>query len=100
MLKTIDAAQSRSRFLFSVSIRCALKLTGLVRQRQIHESTKLYSAAGWGACFGGGPEFNQLSSEVPPKAIAAWKGPENETDVRKWILSYAILAPHSHNLQS
>jgi len=40
------------------------------------------------------------SSEMPPEALAAWKGPPSETDVRKWILSYAILAPHSHNLQS
>ncbi len=38
--------------------------------------------------------------EMPPEAIAAWQGPQQDTDVRKWILSYAILAPHSHNLQS
>jgi hypothetical protein len=60
MLKTIDTALSRSRFLFSVSIRSGFYLTGLVRQGQIHESTKLYPAAGWGACFSCGPEFNQL----------------------------------------
>jgi nitroreductase len=40
------------------------------------------------------------SSTVPPEAIAAWRAPVNETDVRRWILSHAILAPHSHNLQS
>jgi hypothetical protein len=32
--------------------------------------------------------------------VAAWQGPGNEQDVRRWILGYAILAPHSHNLQS
>jgi len=37
---------------------------------------------------------------VPPEAIAAWHGPGPESDLRRWILSYAILAPHSHNLQS
>jgi hypothetical protein len=37
---------------------------------------------------------------LPPQAIAAWQGPGNEPDVRRWILGYAILAPHSHNLQS
>jgi hypothetical protein len=37
---------------------------------------------------------------MPPAAIEAWKGPGDEPDVRKWILGYAILAPHSHNLQS
>jgi len=40
------------------------------------------------------------SREMPPEAIAAWQGPGPEPDVRKWILSYAILAPNSHNLQS
>jgi hypothetical protein len=37
---------------------------------------------------------------MPASAIAPWNGPQHETDVRRWILSYAILAPHSHNLQS
>lgn len=42
-----------------------------------------------------------LSSELPPEAVAAWQGPpDNVADVRRWILGYAILAPHSHNLQS
>ncbi|MDE2419134.1 MAG: twin-arginine translocation pathway signal protein [Burkholderiales bacterium] len=40
---------------------------------------------------------------MPPEAIEAWNGPGAALasgDVRQWILSYAILAPHSHNLQS
>ncbi|RZJ07350.1 MAG: twin-arginine translocation pathway signal protein, partial [Haliea sp.] len=41
------------------------------------------------------------SAQMPASAIAAWSGPPQETDdVRRWILGYAILAPHSHNLQS
>jgi hypothetical protein len=40
------------------------------------------------------------SQQMPADAIAAWKGPGAEPDVRRWILGYAILAPHSHNLQS
>jgi len=44
------------------------------------------------------------SPGMPPEAIEAWKGPDaavaNNPDVRHWLLSYAILAPHSHNLQS
>lgn len=50
----------------------------------------LSATAGLSAC----------SREMPAEAIAAWQGPKSDTDVRKWILSYAILAPHSHNLQS
>jgi hypothetical protein len=42
-----------------------------------------------------------LSSDYPPEAVEAWQGPRGDMgDVRHWILSYAILAPHSHNLQS
>src|SRR5512140_220704 len=42
-----------------------------------------------------------LSSDYPPEAVQAWRDAgREETDVRRWILSYAILAPHSHNLQS
>jgi hypothetical protein len=40
---------------------------------------------------------------MPAEAIEAWRGPALElaiSDVRRWLLSYAILAPHSHNLQS
>ncbi|WP_395667913.1 Acg family FMN-binding oxidoreductase [Rhodoferax sp.] len=43
------------------------------------------------------------SPTMPESAVEAWKGPAPElanTDVRRWILSYAILAPHAHNLQS
>jgi hypothetical protein len=40
------------------------------------------------------------SSDYPAEAVSAWQGPGNEADLRRWILSYAILAPHSHNLQS
>ena len=44
------------------------------------------------------------SSGMPPEAIEAWQGPGQDVaadaDVRRWLLSHAILAPHSHNLQS
>ncbi len=41
---------------------------------------------------------------MPGEAIEAWQGPTAavaaDQDLRRWLLSYAILAPHSHNLQS
>jgi hypothetical protein len=40
------------------------------------------------------------SQQMPADAVAAWKGPGSEPDARRWMLGYAILAPHSHNLQS
>jgi hypothetical protein len=38
--------------------------------------------------------------QMPAAAIAPWNGPGEQRDVRRWVLGYAILAPHSHNLQS
>jgi len=55
---------------------------------------------GGGVIFSATAGLTACKSEMPPEAIAAWQGPQPGTDVRKWILSYAILAPHSHNLQS
>ena len=40
------------------------------------------------------------SSAMPPEAIAAWQPPAEDLDIRRWVLSHALLAPHAHNLQS
>ena len=37
---------------------------------------------------------------MPDVAVQAWSTAGQESDLRRWILSYALLAPHSHNLQS
>ncbi len=39
------------------------------------------------------------SDAYPSEAVAAWQGPGNEPDVRRWALAHAILAPNSHNRQ-
>ena len=56
--------------------------------------------AGGGVVLAAAPALAGCSRSLPPEAIAAWQGPGEEADARRWILSYAILAPHSHNLQS
>ena len=40
------------------------------------------------------------SADLPAQALVAWQGPGAETDLRRWLLAHAILAPHSHNLQA
>lgn len=40
------------------------------------------------------------SSQLPAEALAAWLPPSPALDLRRWVLSHALLAPHSHNLQS
>jgi hypothetical protein len=61
----------------------------------------------WIQLVGGGvvlaaaaPLLRDYAEAVPEVAIAAWTPPKAEGDIRKWMLSYAILAPHAHNLQS
>lgn len=42
-----------------------------------------------------------LPGDYPAEAVQAWRDAgRDEPDVRRWILGHAILAPHSHNLQS
>ena len=56
--------------------------------------------AGGGIVLAAGAALGGCSRAYPPEATAAWNGPGNEADPRRWVLGYAILAPHSHNLQS
>lgn len=48
--------------------------------------------------------LSACSQPMPSEAIEAWCGPDaalaNAPDVRHWLLSYAILAPHSHSPKS
>jgi hypothetical protein len=50
-------------------------------------------AAGAGLLLGA-PTFG-----IPDSAVAAWRAPEPELELRRFVLSYAILAPNPHNLQ-
>jgi len=56
--------------------------------------------AGGGVVLAAGAGVAGCSGALPTEAVAAWQGPGPETDLRRWVLSHAILAPHSHNLQS
>ena len=40
------------------------------------------------------------SSDLPPEAIAAWRPPAADMDIRRWAISHALVAPHAHNLHS
>ena len=55
---------------------------------------------GGGVVAAAAAPLTACDSGPPPEALAAWQAPEQETDLRRWILAHAILAPHSHNLQS
>lgn len=56
--------------------------------------------AGGGVAVAAAVSLTACGQRMPAAAIAPWQGPPEESDVRRWILGYAILAPHSHNLQS
>ncbi len=55
---------------------------------------------GGGVIVAAGASGAGCSRGIPTEAVAAWQGPGDESDLRRWVLAYAILAPHSHNLQS
>ena len=55
---------------------------------------------GGGTVLAAAVPLSGCGSGIPPAAVAAWNGPGAEPDLRRWILAHAILAPHSHNLQS
>lgn len=61
---------------------------------------KFIRVAGGGSVFAATATLTGCSPQMPGAAIAPWQGPGQEADARRWILGYAILAPHSHNLQS
>lgn len=49
------------------------------------------------------PALTACSSALPPEALAAWQPlppPATGSDPRPWMVAHALLAPHSHNLQS
>lgn len=56
--------------------------------------------AGGGVVLAASAGLAACSSALPPEALQAWTPPEPGQDLRHWLLAHAILAPHSHNLQS
>jgi len=56
--------------------------------------------AGGGVILAAGAPVSGCSPAMPAEAVAPWQGPAAQSDLRRWLLGYAILAPHSHNLQS
>lgn len=51
-----------------------------------------------------GPGLGGCTAAVPEEAVAAWRDAGREDgafgEPRRWALAHAVLAPHSHNLQS
>jgi hypothetical protein len=41
-----------------------------------------------------------LANEMPEASVRDWGGPKTGLELRRWALSYAILAPNPHNLQA
>ena len=54
---------------------------------------------GGGVLGGAGGLLGACSSQYPASAVAGWQGPHGDSDLRRWALGYAVLAPSSHNRQ-
>jgi hypothetical protein len=46
-----------------------------------------------------GANKSSLADEMPTMSIRDWAGPASGMELRRWALSYALLAPNPHNLQ-
>lgn len=57
--------------------------------------------AGGGAVMAAaaGPLAACSAFDVPPTAVAAWLPPPADTELRRWLLAHALLAPNPHNQQ-
>jgi hypothetical protein len=69
-------------------------------KEQVMQRRQFVRLVGGGVVAAATAPLAACSKALPPEAIAAWNGPGTEPDLRRWLLGYAILAPHSHNLQS
>lgn len=54
---------------------------------------------GGGAVLAATAPLSGCSSELPDAAIQPWRSPDRETDLRRFMLAHALLAPNPHNLQ-
>jgi hypothetical protein len=78
----------------------APKVASRAIQEQCMERRHFIRVAGGGAIAAASAGMVACSPRMPASAIEAWQGPAPQADVRRWIIGHAILAPHSHNLQS
>jgi hypothetical protein len=54
---------------------------------------------GGGAVLAATASLAGCSNELPEAAIRPWRSPDRETDMRRFMLAHALLAPNPHNLQ-
>lgn len=54
---------------------------------------------GGGAVLAATGTLAGCSAEFPEAAVQPWRGPDRETDLRRFMLAHALLAPNPHNLQ-
>ncbi len=54
---------------------------------------------GGGAVLAATGSLAGCSSELPDAAVQPWRSPDRETDIRRFMLAHALLAPNPHNRQ-
>jgi hypothetical protein len=54
---------------------------------------------GGGAVLAATASLAGCSNELPEAAIRPWRSPDRETDMRRFMLAHALLAPNPHNRQ-
>jgi len=60
---------------------------------------RFIALVGGGAVFAAAPLAGCSSSPYPAAAVGAWEPVAPDTDLRRWMLAHALLAPNPHNRQ-
>jgi hypothetical protein len=89
----------------AIVIGRALSNNAAIAAVRVHKEPTMHRRSflrvtGGGVIVAATAPLTACSRALPDEALVAWRGPGNEPDLRRWVLAHAILAPHSHNLQS
>ena len=69
------------------------------RSNGLNSRRSFIRLVGGGAVLAATGSLTGCSAELPEVALQPWRNPDRESDLRRFMLAHALLAPNPHNLQ-
>ena len=69
------------------------------RSNGLNSRRSFIRLVGGGAVLAATGSLTGCSAELPEVALQPWRNPDRESDIRRFMLAHALLAPNPHNLQ-
>lgn len=69
------------------------------RSNGLNSRRSFIRLVGGGAVLAATSSLTGCSAELPEVALQPWRNPDRESDIRRFMLAHALLAPNPHNLQ-